>query len=115
MRTDLADKTTLVPGTRAEIHLRMLRGSLKRALPLPDDDQFSELLIALDRKAPDRPSPDVPRKASRVLPLAIIAVVLVVLLARVAAYAVWELSGERYVDDVVRHAIQNERTTPAVS
>ena len=111
----MADKTTLVPGSRAQAHLGMLRENLKRALPLPDDDQFSELLIALDRDAPDRPAPALRKKASRVLPLAVIAVVLVVLLARVAAYAVWELSGERYVDDVVRHEIQKERTTPAES
>jgi hypothetical protein len=93
----------------------MLQANLKRAFPLTEDDQFTELLVALDRKVPGPASVDTPRKRSRVLPLAVLAVVLTLVLARVAAEAVWELSGKHYVDDVVRHELQKDRTTPAVS
>lgn len=109
----VASQLTLAPGPVAEVH-PALPWMSQRFFPVPDDNPFVDLLKALDR-IPDRTSPREARKPARVLPLALLAVALVLAFSRLAARAVWELSGERYVDDVLRHELQKARTTPALN
>ena len=90
-----------------------------RAFPVPKDGRFSAFLNVLDRaffepyRGAGHPSGKggTPR---RVLPLAIFAVIVVLILALAASATAWELSGERYADEVVNE-LQNARTTPAAT
>lgn len=93
---------------------------LKRAFPAPEDSRFQEILQVLDRAfghAPEKAGPGdrKPGAPLRVLPLAFLAVLAVVLLARAAIDVTWELAGERYVDEIVDEKFQNARVTPALS
>ena len=81
-----------------------LPGTDDPAIPLPADARFDEYLIALDDGFdPARgPGPVHRARSIRVLALAVLAVLIVLLLTNAAAAAAWELSGERYVDEIVR-------------
>lgn len=93
--------------------------ALKRAFPVPQDGRFNAFLNVLDRAffEPYRGVGHQSGKGAaprRVLPLAILAVIVVLVLARAASATAWELAGERYADEVVNE-LQNARTTPAVN
>jgi hypothetical protein len=80
--------------------------SLKRAFPVPRDSRFAEFGVVLDRTfvEPFRGAPRKPVKKGaprRVLPLAVLAVLIALVVARGAAEATWEMAGERYVDEII--------------
>jgi hypothetical protein len=78
---------------------------LETAFPLPSDPRFDEHLVALDEGfAPERTglAPKHRARSLRVLALALLAVLIVLVLTNAAAAAAWELSGGRYVDEIIR-------------
>ena len=75
------------------------------AFPLPADPRFDEHLVALDEGFTPQRAPLAPvhrARSIRVLALALLAVLIVLVLTNAAAAAAWELSGERYVDEIIR-------------
>jgi hypothetical protein len=75
------------------------------AFPLPNDPRFDAHLIALDEGfEPKRPglAPKHRARSLRVLALALLAVLIVLIVTNAAAAAAWEMSGETYVDEMIR-------------
>lgn len=78
---------------------------LETAFPLPTDPRFDEHLIALDEGfAPARTglAPKHRARSLRVLALALFAVFAVLIMTNAAVAAAWGLSGEQYVDEIIR-------------